>query len=107
MPEKERTLPAFVPLRDGWLQVQVPNLPPYDPMKDAADLSLLAAPQENILSGFLRFGNAGQLPPIYSAFEALPERMVSEAPWQVTVEGAQRLRVAVEIGVRYSLKDDN
>lgn len=100
LPKKERMLPAFVPLRDGWLQVQVPNLPPYDPTKDTADLSQLAALQENIMSGFLRFGNAGQLPPIYSAFEALPERMVSEAPWQVTVEGAQRLRVAVEVGVR-------
>ncbi|MEJ8859721.1 hypothetical protein WKW79_34550 [Variovorax robiniae] len=106
LPDKERMLPAFVPLRDGWLQVQVPNLPPYDPTKDAADLSLLAAPQENILSGFLRFGHAGQLPPIYSAFEALPERMVSEAPWQITVEGAQRLRVAVEIGVRTVVGED-
>ncbi|MBS0348036.1 MAG: hypothetical protein JSR69_16425 [Proteobacteria bacterium] len=91
-------LPAFVPLRDGWLQVQVPNVPPDDPTKDGLDATALARARQNVLSGFLRFGNASQLPPLYSAYEKLPPRMVAEAPWLVTLEAAERLRIAIEIG---------
>lgn len=91
-------LPAFVALRDGWLQVQVPNVPLDDTAKDGLDAAALARTRQNVLSGFLRFGNAGQLPPLYSAFEDLPPRMVEEAPWLVTLEAAERLRIAIEIG---------
>ncbi|MDP9993826.1 hypothetical protein J2W28_004471 [Variovorax boronicumulans] len=96
--EERASLPGFLPLRDGWLQVPLPNTPPQDLTKDAPDLAALAKPRQNVLSGFLRFGNAGQLPPVYSAFAQLPTPLVREAPWQVTLEAAARLRVAVEIG---------
>lgn len=94
-----KVLQGFVPLRDGWLQVPLPDSPPYDPSQDSADFVALAAPRENILQGFLRFGNAGTLPPLYSAFAELPPGpLVKEAPWSVTVEGAARLRIAIEVG---------
>ena len=95
-PDADRPLlSAFVPLDDGWLQLSVPNLPPLDVTKD--DVIVPEAPAiRNVLSGYLRFAQAGDLPPVLSAFGA--PLNVREAPWVITIEGAEAL--ALVIGMR-------
>jgi hypothetical protein len=101
LPDRDRPLlPAFVPLDDGWLQLPVPNVPPSDPARDTDSLPIVAAPG-NVLSGYLRFAQSGSLPPVLSAFPdstgKKTELKIDEAPWIITIEGAEE--VAVAIGV--------
>ena len=94
-PDEERPLlSAFVPLDDGWLQLAVPNFPPPDVTKD--DIVVPEAPAtNNVLSGYLRFAQAGELPPVLSAFGK--PLTVGEAPWTVTIDGTEALTFVVGI----------
>jgi len=86
---------AFVPLDDGWLQLPVPNLPPPNVNKD--DVILPAVPRiGNVLSGYLRFAQFGNPPPVLSAFNKEPF-VVGETPWLITIEGAKGAVIAVGI----------
>lgn len=94
-PDPERPLlSAFVPLDDGWLQLPVPNIPPPDLTKDEN----LTVPRTipNVLSGYLRFAQASETPAVLSALPPTGQNKpdpftVDEAPWVITIEGAQSL----------------
>lgn len=90
---------GFVPLRDGWLQLPVANKPPQDARLDNVDPAEVTSRPKNVLSGFLRFGNEAALPGVFSAFEksVRDEPPVRQSPWQVTIEAAAGLRLAVQL----------
>ncbi len=96
-------LAAFVPLDDGWLQIPVPNLPPPDLSKDSSVLRAPLPAPSNVISGYLRFAQHGDLSGVLSAFPgpgALNAPHVEEAPWILTIEGAQSASVAIGLGQR-------
>lgn len=92
---------GFVPMKDGWLQLPIPNTPPLAPSNDAV-LQQANGPanDRNVLRGFLRFTRKANFPSVQSAFTTSGAANFSngnQAPWSITVEGARRLQVAVAL----------
>lgn len=95
--EPKNPIMGFVPLTDGWLQIPLTNYPPLNPDSDSAMLSNNAKPKVNVLDGFLRYTQQQELPQVLSAFNKSPQidSFVKEAPWSVTLEGAENLCIAI------------
>jgi hypothetical protein len=88
---------GFVPLTDGWLQIPLTNYPPLNPDSDSEMLLNTTKPKVNVLDGFLRYSQQQELPQVLSAFNKNSEieSFVKEAPWTVTLEGAENLSIAI------------
>lgn len=89
---------GFVPMNDGWLQLPVPNCPLLDNSLDSALAVASGAKENSVLAGYLRYQQQGALPLVQSAFvSGNAPAPNTQAPWSVTVEGAQGLRVVVAL----------
>ena len=92
---------GFLPLDDGWLQLPLLNRPPLDPGKDSSFVQVPAADPPNILSGFLRFEDRGDLPSFLTipAPDKIPNLSVDRAPWSVLVDGARAAAFALALNL--------
>ena len=80
-------IPAFVALRDGWLQFPVANLGPLDTSSDQVLANGNSAPDRaSVLRGFFRFRPAADTTSVQSATHRVGSRQ--QAPWALTVERA-------------------
>lgn len=87
-------LSGYVPLGDGWLQFPIENIAPPDPAKDSDLISLPIATPPNVLSGFVRFVQAGTRPPLLSAADGTHVG-ITEPPWSLAVLGAEAARLEI------------
>ena len=82
---------GFTPLRDGWLQFPVPNLPLPNPDDDSA-APPPAAPRASGLDGFIRLSN-------FSPDPALALALALEARWTCLLAAADASAARVELAI--------
>lgn len=89
-------VPAFFPLRDGWLQVPVPNLALRDTRFDAELASGSAQARSTVLDGYFRIRRPGAVAAVQTA--ALPgEPYLGGPPFELALTRAAGLAIELDL----------